>query len=101
MTDNQHLVFCAKLPQSSGNDNARPVDWLQLGSHWIGLEEPQAKAALKRVIKEGKSGMNSAHVLSVFSKFEDSDWDRALVIWWQALAVFCVCGGAISAAVWA
>lgn len=101
MTDNQHLVFCAKLPQSSGNDNARPVDWLQLGSHWICLEELKTHAALKGAIEKGTGKMNSAHVLNVFSKFEDSDWDRALVIWWQALAVFCFFGGAISAAVWA
>lgn len=49
----------------------------------------------------GNGRMNSAHVLNVFSTFNDQDWDRALVIWWQALAVFCVFGGAISAAVWA
>ena len=87
--------------QLCGNVNERNPNWLQLGSHWIGLEELQAKAALKRAIEKGKSGMNSAHVLHVFSKFEDQDWDRALVIWWHALAALCVLGGAISAAVWA
>jgi hypothetical protein len=58
-------------------------------------------ALIQAAAKKGKSGMNSAHVLNVFSKFEDQDWDRALVIWWQALMVFCFFGGAISAAVWA
>ena len=87
--------------KSGGNVNARKTDWLQLGSHWIRLEELKAHAALKGVIQKGTGKMNSAHVLNVFSKFEDEDWDRALVIWWQALAVFCVFGGAISAAVWA
>lgn len=45
--------------------------------------------------------MNSAHVLNVFTQFEDADWDRALVIWWLSLAALCVIGGVISAAVWA
>lgn len=74
---------------------------IPLGSHWIRLEELKTHATLKGVINMGKSKMNSAHVLNVFSNFQDEDWDRALVIWWQALAVFCVFGGAISAAVWA
>jgi len=77
------------------------VPFLNLGAHWNALEELQAKSALKRVINEGKSKMNSAHVLNVFSKFEDDDWDRALIIWWQVLAAVSFFGGAISAAVWA
>jgi hypothetical protein len=88
-------------PQLCGNVNARNQVWLQLGSHWNALEALQAKSALKRVINEGKSRMNSAHVLNVFSKFEDDDWDRALLIWWQVLIVVSFFGGAISAAVWA
>jgi len=88
-------------PQLGGNVNARNQVWLQLGSHWNALEALQAKSALKRVINEGKSKMNSAHVLNVFSKFEDDDWDRALIIWWQVLAAVSFFGGAISAAVWA
>lgn len=58
-------------------------------------------ASIRAVVTRGKGKMNSAHVLNVFSNFQDEDWDRALVIWWQALAVFCFFGGAISAAVWA
>ena len=88
-------------PQLGGNVNARNQVWLQLGSHWNALEALQAKSALKRVINEGKSKMNSAHVLSVFNTFEDDDWDRALIIWWQVLAAVSFFGGAISAAVWA
>lgn len=91
----------SQSPQLCGNVNERAVNWLQLGSHWIRLEELKTHAALKGVIQKGTGKMNSAHVLNVFSKFEDDDWDRALVIWWLALAVFCVFGGAISAAVWA
>jgi len=45
--------------------------------------------------------MNSAHLLNAFSNFSDEDWDRALIVWWQCLAVFFFFGGAISAAVWA
>lgn len=58
-------------------------------------------AAIQAAVKKGKGKMNSAHILNVFNAFSDEDWDRALVIWWQALAVFCVFGGAMSAAVWA
>lgn len=74
---------------------------IELGAHWIRLEELKTQAALKGAIQKGKGKMNSAHVLNVFSTFSDEDWDRALVIWWQALAVFFVFGGAMSAAVWA
>ena len=87
-------------PQLCGNDNARNQDWLRLGSHWIALEETEVKAALKRVLEEGKSRMNSAHLLGKFDHFTDDDWDSALLIWWQCLAVFFFFGGAISAAVW-
>jgi len=45
--------------------------------------------------------MNSAHLLGKFDHFTDEDWDNALLIWWQCLAVFFFFGGAISAAVWA
>jgi len=45
--------------------------------------------------------MNSAHLLGKFDHFTDEDWDRALIVWWQCLAVFFFFGGAISAAVWA
>jgi len=76
-------------------------DWLRLGSHWIASEEAEVKAALKRVLEEGKSKMNSAHLLGKFDHFTDDDWDQALLIWWQCLAVFFFFGGAISAAVWA
>ena len=58
-------------------------------------------ASIRAVVQRGKGKMNSAHVLNVFSTFDDEDWDRALLIWWQVLAVFCFFGGAISAAVWA
>jgi hypothetical protein len=76
-------------------------DWLRLGSHWIASEETEVKATLKRVLEEGKSRMNSAHLLGKFDHFTDDDWDNALLIWWQCLAVFFFFGGAISAAVWA
>lgn len=74
---------------------------IELGLHWRQQEEIRTREVLKGVITMGKGRMNSAHVLNVFSTFNDQDWDRALVIWWQALAVFCVFGGAISAVVWA
>jgi len=106
MAEAQEFKALSNSTQLCGNVNERNQVWLQpalvrLGAHWIGLEELQAKTALKRVLEEGKSRMNSAHVLNVFSKFEDDDWDRALIIWWQTLAVVSFFGGAISAAVWA
>lgn len=58
-------------------------------------------ASIRAVVRRGKGKMNSAHVLNVFSTFDDEDWDRALLIWWQVLAVFCFFGGAISDVVWA
>jgi hypothetical protein len=77
------------------------VPFLELGAHWIASEEAEVKATLRRVIKEGKSRMNSSHLLGKFDHFTDDDWDNALLIWWQCLAVFFFFGGAISAAVWA
>jgi hypothetical protein len=58
-------------------------------------------ASIRAVVGKGKAKMNSAHLLNAFSNFSDEDWDRALIVWWQCLAVFSFFGGAISAAVWA
>jgi hypothetical protein len=62
-------------------------------------QSPQTE--LQRLIGKGKAKMNSAHLLGKFDDFTDEDWDSALILWWQCLAVFSFFGGAISAAVWA
>ena len=58
-------------------------------------------ATIQAVVGKGKAKMNSAHLLGKFDDFTDEDWDSALILWWQCLAVFSFFGGAISAAVWA
>ncbi|NBT33394.1 MAG: hypothetical protein EBT13_16260 [Rhodobacteraceae bacterium] len=58
-------------------------------------------ATIQAVVGKGKAKMNSAHLLGKFDHFTDEDWDSALILWWQCLAVFFFFGGAISAAVWA
>ena len=84
---------------------ASAINVIQLGAYQesviIQAIRGDTMANIQAAVRKGKSGMNSAHVLNVFSTFQDEDWDRALVIWWQALAVFFVFGGAMSAAVWA
>lgn len=85
--------------------HATSVRIIPLGVHTESVMQAAIRgdtiSALQAVVRKGKSRMNSAHLLHVFSKFQDEDWDRALVIWWQALMVFCFFGGAMSAAVWA
>lgn len=72
-----------------------------LGQSHIDAANQSARNIVASAIRAGRSSFRSAHVLGKFDSFTDEDWDNALILWWQCLAVFSFFGGAISAAVWA
>jgi len=72
-----------------------------LGQLHIAAMQQETRNIIASTMKAGRASFRSAHVLGKFDHFTDDDWDSALLIWWQCLAVFFFFGGAISAAVWA
>ena len=72
-----------------------------LGQLHIDAAQQSARNNIASVLKAGNAPFRSAFILGKFDTFTDDDWDEALIIWWQCLAVFFFFGGAISAAVWA